>query len=104
MGASLNRMADDDYTILVPLGSEPADARALLEVAAALVPVEAGQARGRVVALGIVAVPADLAVSEGALPAHLASQRLGRLSHLQVSPPLEVRPLVSVSARVWEGL
>ena len=97
-------MTDTEYTILVPLGADPVAARELLEIAAALIPVQEGAARGRVVGLGIVEIPDDLTFSEGAFPARLERQRLGRLLRLKESPAIEVRPLVRVSTGVWEGV
>ncbi len=47
-------MTTADYTILVPLVGDRLAARELLEIAAALIPVHAGEARVRVVGLGIV--------------------------------------------------
>jgi nucleotide-binding universal stress UspA family protein len=97
-------MSEADYTILVPLGPKQAAARELLQIAAALIPVEGGAARGRVVALGIVEIPGDLGFGESVFSARLERQRLGRLLRLRESPPIEVRPLVRVSTRVWEGV
>lgn len=93
-----------EYTILVPLAPDGSQARELLELAAALIPVQAGEARGRVVALGIVEIPDALGFGEGAFAARLERQRLGRLLRLKKSPSIEVRPLVRVSTQVWEGI
>jgi nucleotide-binding universal stress UspA family protein len=97
-------MSPHDYTILVPLGGDSVAARDLLEIAAALVPVQAGAARGRVVALGIVEIPDALGFSDGAVAVRLERQRLGRLTRLRKSPAIEVRPLARVSTQVWEGI
>ena len=97
-------MSPQDYTILVPLGADSVAARDLLEMAAALVPVQAGEARGRVVVLGIVEIPDALGFVDSASAARLERQRLGRLTRLKKSPAIEVRPLVRVSTQVWEGI
>ncbi len=97
-------MTTADYTILVPLVGDRLAARELLEIAAALIPVHAGEARGRVVGLGIVEIPDELAFGEGMHSARLERQRLGRLLRLKESPTIEVRPLVRVSQQVWQGV
>src|SRR5215207_1510201 len=97
-------MSQSEYTILVPLQMQGAAARELLEIAAAMVPVHEGAARGRVVALGIVEIPDALGFGEGASAARLERQRLGRLLRLKQSPSMEVRPLVRVTTQVWEGI
>src|SRR3954470_15679818 len=93
-----------DYTILVPMASDLLAARSLVEMAAALIPVRGGEARGRVVALAIVEIPDELAFGGGVHSARLERQRLGRLLRLKKSPAIELRPLVRVSQRVWEGI
>jgi nucleotide-binding universal stress UspA family protein len=97
-------MSKAEYTVLVPIAADLAPARELLEIAAALVPVQQGESRGRVVALGIVEIPDELAFGGGALAVRQERQRLGRLLRLKKSPAIEVRPIVRVSTRVWEGI
>jgi nucleotide-binding universal stress UspA family protein len=99
-----SRNSGMDYTILVPMASDLVAARGLLEMAAALIPVRGGEARGRVVALAIVEIPDELAFGEGVYSARLERQRLGRLLRLKQSPAIELRPLVRVSQQVWEGV
>jgi nucleotide-binding universal stress UspA family protein len=96
-------VSDAGYTILVPIATHLAAARQLLEIAAALIPVES-EPRGRVVALGIVEIPDELAFGEGASSVRLERQRLGRMLRLKHSPAIEVRSLVRVSTQVWQGV
>ena len=49
---------DDQYTILVPTTDLGAAGR-LIQVAAALMPVHEGEARGKVLPLGVVEIPED---------------------------------------------
>ncbi len=92
-----------DYTILVPV----ADLRAaggLIQVASALMPVHEGAARGKVITLGVVEIPEDLALTEGAVPARMHRQLLGRLRRVNKSPQVEMRTLVRVHRQVWQGI
>ena len=83
-------MRGSAYTILVPMGADLTAARQLLLMAAALIPAHS-QAQGRVVALGIVEIPDELAFGDGASSARLERQRLGRLVRLKQSPSIELR-------------
>ncbi len=92
-----------EYTILVPV----ADLRAageLIQVASALMPVHEGEARGKVISLGVVEIPEELAFSEGTIPARMHRQQLGRLRRLNRSPRIEMRTLVRVHRQVWQGI
>src|SRR5579885_262125 len=97
-------MSKAEYTVLVPLAADLAPARELLEIAAALVPVRHGESRGRVVALGIVEIPDELAFGGGALAVRQERQRCGRGVWLKKAPAIEFRRIVGVSTRVWEGV
>ncbi|MBI4494264.1 MAG: glucosyl-3-phosphoglycerate synthase [Chloroflexi bacterium] len=92
-----------DYKILVPL-ADPRAGTDLIQVAAALMPVQPGGRKGRVVALGVVEIPEELGFTEGAIPARLHRQGLGRLVKLYQSPDVELRTLVRVSRHVWQGI
>jgi nucleotide-binding universal stress UspA family protein len=91
------------YTILVPL-ADLQEASALIRVACSLMPPLDLAERGRVVALGVVEIPEDVALTEGAVPARMHRQLLGRLRRLGLAPTLELRTIVRVSRQVWEGI
>jgi glucosyl-3-phosphoglycerate synthase len=76
----------------------------LIQLASALMPIQEGQARGKVISLGVVEIPEELAFSEGAIPARMHRQALGRLSRLKGSPRVEMRTLVRVNRQVWQGI
>jgi nucleotide-binding universal stress UspA family protein len=92
-----------EYTILVPVDDLRAAGR-LIQVASALMPVQEGEARGKVISLGVVEIPEDLAFSEGTVPARMHRQALGRLARLKGSPRVEMRTLVRVHRQVWQGI
>ncbi|MFN8526291.1 MAG: glucosyl-3-phosphoglycerate synthase [Chloroflexota bacterium] len=92
-----------DYTILVPI-SNLQMAAPLIQVATALMPVQEGGARGKIITLGVVAIPEELGFTEGAIPARLHRQLLGRLRRLDRSPRIEMRALVRVHRQVWQGI
>jgi nucleotide-binding universal stress UspA family protein len=91
-----------EYTILVPI-SDLRTAGRLIQVAAALMPAQEGEARGKIITLGVVEIPEELAFSEGAVPARMHRELLGRLSR-QKSPQVELRTLVRVHRQVWQGI
>lgn len=91
------------YTILVPLAALH-EAAGLIEVASALMPLLSQAERGRVVALGVVEIPEELALTEGAVPARMHRQLLGRLRRLRMSPAVELRTTVRVSRQIWQGI
>jgi glucosyl-3-phosphoglycerate synthase len=91
------------YTILVPQAALH-EAAGLIEVASALMPLLSEAERGRVVALGVVEIPEELALTEGAVPARMHRQLLGRLSRLRMSPAVELRTTVRVSRQIWQGI
>ena len=92
-----------EYTILVPVDDLRAAGR-LIQLASALMPVQEGEARGKVISLAVVEIPEELAFSEGAIPARMHRQALGRLSRLKGSPRVEMRTLVRVNRQVWQGI
>ena len=91
-----------EYTILVPI-TDLGMAGRLIQVASALMPVHEGEARGKVITLGVVEIPEELAFSEGAVPARMHRQLLGRLRRPE-SPRIELRTLVRVHRQVWQGI
>lgn len=96
--------AEREFTILVPL-SDMRSAGDLIKIAGTLMPVQSGERRGRVVALGVVEVPEDVDFSHGARPAQAHRQRLGRIFRMAAkSPDLEIATLVRVSRQVWQGI
>lgn len=94
---------DEEYTILVPT-TDLSTAGRLIQVAAALMPVHEGEARGRVLPLGVVEIPEDLGLSAGTVPARIHRQKLGRLRRVNKSPQIELRTLVRVHRQVWQGI
>jgi glucosyl-3-phosphoglycerate synthase len=99
-------MADGErrsYTILVPL-ADLHEAAGLIRVASAFMPLLGASQRGRVVALGVVEIPEELALTEGAIPARMHRQQLGRLRRLGMSPSVELRTTVRVSRQIWQGI
>src|SRR5690349_15327518 len=67
---------DDEYTILVPSTDLRAAGR-MIQLAAALMPIHEGEARGKVLPLGVVEIPEELGFSSGAVPARIHRQMLG---------------------------
>jgi nucleotide-binding universal stress UspA family protein len=94
---------DEEYTILVPT-TDMSTAGRLIQVAAALMPVHEGEARGRVLPLGVVEIPEELGLSAGTVPARMHRQKLGRLRRVNKSPQIELRTLVRVHRQVWQGI
>ena len=94
---------EDEYTILVPT-TDMSTAGRLIQVAAALMPVHEGEARGKVLPLGVVEIPEELGLSAGAVPARQHRQMLGRLRRVNKSPQIELRTLVRVHRQVWQGI
>src|SRR5215213_873590 len=94
---------DEEYTILVPT-TDLSTAGRLIQVAAALMPVHEGEARGRVLPLGVVEIPEELGLSAGTVPARIHRQKLGRLRRVNKSPQVELRTLVRVHRQVWQGI
>jgi glucosyl-3-phosphoglycerate synthase len=91
------------YTIVVPL-ADLHEAASLLRVAASLMPLLSRAEGGRVVALGVVEIPEELALTEGAIPARMHRQMLGRLRRVAMSPSVELRTTVRVSRQIWQGI
>jgi glucosyl-3-phosphoglycerate synthase len=91
------------YTILVPLANLH-EAAGLIRMASALMPLLSRAERGRVVALGVVEIPEELALTEGAVPARMHRQLLGRLRRVGMSPAVELRTTVRVSRQIWQGI
>src|SRR5712691_805278 len=91
------------YTILVPL-ADLQQATALIRAASLLMPLLNTGERGRVVALGVVEIPEELALTEGAIPARMHRQLLGRLRRLGMSADVELRTSVRVSRQIWQGI
>lgn len=94
---------DEQYTILVPTMDLGAAGR-LIQIAAALMPVHEGEARGKVLPLSVVEIPEELGLSAGAVPARISRQLLGRLRPVNKSPQVELRTLVRVHRQVWQGI
>jgi nucleotide-binding universal stress UspA family protein len=94
---------EEEYTILVPT-TDMSTAGRLIQVAAALMPVHEGEARGKVLPLGVVEIPEELGLSAGAIPARQHRQMLGRLRRVNKSPQIELRTLVRVHRQVWQGI
>ncbi len=92
-----------EYTILVPVEDLRAAGR-LIQLASALMPIHEGEARGKVITLGVVAIPEELALTEGAVPARMHRQQLGRLRRSGKSPRVEMHTLVRVHRQVWQGI
>ena len=67
-------------------------------------PVHEGEARGRVLPLGVVEIPEEIGLSAGAVPARIHRQMLGRLRRVNKSPQIELRTLVRVHRQVWQGI
>src|SRR3712207_1950089 len=67
-------------------------------------PIQEGEARGKVITLGVVEIPEELALTEGAIPARVHRQLLGRLRRPGRSPQVEMRTLVRVHRQVWQGI
>src|SRR5215213_7079290 len=93
---------DSEFTILVPT-TDLRSAGRLIQLAAALMPVHEGEARGKVLPLGVVEIPEELGFSSGAVPARMHRQMLGRLGRVNKSPRVELRTLVRVHRQVWHG-
>jgi glucosyl-3-phosphoglycerate synthase len=91
------------YTILVPI-ADLHEAAGLIRVAAALMPLLGGGEPGRVVALGVIEIPEEMALTEGAVPARIHRQMLGRLRRLGRSPLVELRTTVRVTRQIWQGI
>jgi nucleotide-binding universal stress UspA family protein/glycosyltransferase involved in cell wall biosynthesis len=91
------------YTILVPL-ADLHEAAGLIRLASALMPPVSRAELGRVVALGVVEIPEELALTEGAVPARMHRQLLGRLRRLGISAAVELRTTVRVSRQIWQGI
>ena len=103
-GATLAAIPEDDeYTILVPT-TDLRTAGRLIQIAAALMPVHEGEARGKVLPLGVVEIPEELGLSAGTVPARIHRQMLGRLRRVNKSPQIELRTLVRVHRQVWQGI
>jgi glucosyl-3-phosphoglycerate synthase len=94
---------DEEYTILVPT-TDLSTAGRLIQVAAALMPVHEGEARGRVLPLGVVEIPEEIGLSAGTVPARMHRQKLGRLRRINKSPQIELRTVVRVHRQVWQGI
>jgi glucosyl-3-phosphoglycerate synthase len=94
---------DEEYTILVPT-TDLSTAGRLIQIAAALMPVHEGEARGRVLPLGVVEIPEEIGLSAGTVPARIHRQKLGRLRRVNKSPQIELRTLVRVHRQVWQGI
>jgi nucleotide-binding universal stress UspA family protein len=94
---------DEEYTILVPT-TDLSSAGRLIQIAAALMPVHEGEARGRVLPLGVVEIPEEIGLSAGTVPARIHRQMLGRLRRVNKSPQIELRTLVRVHRQVWQGI
>lgn len=93
-----------EFTILVPL-SDMRFAGDLIRVAGALMPMQSGSRRGRVVALGVVEIPEEVDFSRAVRPAQDHRQQLGRVfREMAKSPQLEIATLVRVSRQVWHGI
>ncbi len=93
-----------EFTILVPL-SDMRFAGELIRIAGALMPIQTGGRRGRVVALGVVEIPEEVDFSQGVRPAQAHRQQLGRIfKEMARSPHLEIATLVRVSRQVWQGI
>jgi nucleotide-binding universal stress UspA family protein len=92
-----------EYTILIPVSDLSGSGR-LIQVASALMPVQEGEARGKVITLGVVEIPEELAFTEGAVPARMHRQLLGRLGRVKKSPQIELRTLVRVHRQGWQGI
>src|SRR5918911_662619 len=91
------------YTVLVPLANLH-EAAGLIRMASALMPLLSRAERGRVVALGVVEIPEELALTEGAVPARMHRQLLGRLRRLRMSPSVELRTTVRVARQIWQAI
>jgi glucosyl-3-phosphoglycerate synthase len=94
---------DEEYTILVPT-TDLSTAGRLIQIAAALMPIQEGEARGKVLPLGVVEIPEEIGLSAGAVPARIHRQMLGRLHRVNKSPRVELRTLVRVHRQVWQGI
>jgi nucleotide-binding universal stress UspA family protein len=94
---------EDEYTILVPT-TDLSTAGRLIQIAGALMPVQEGEARGRVLPLGVVEIPEEIGLSAGTVPARIHRQMLGRLRRVNKSPQIELRTLVRVHRQVWQGI
>jgi glucosyl-3-phosphoglycerate synthase len=94
---------EEEYTILVPT-MDLSTAGRLIQIAAALMPVHEGEARGKVLPLGVVEIPEELGLSAGAIPARHHRQMLGRLRRVNKSPQVELQTLVRVHRQVWQGI
>ena len=104
MAATDQTPADEnEFTILVPT-TDLRSAGRLIQLAAALMPVHEGEARGKVLPLGVVEIPEELGFSSGAVPARMHRQMLGRLGRMNKSPRVELRTLVRVHRQVWHGI
>lgn len=101
--SALATVDDDEFTILVPT-TDLRSAGRMIQLAAALMPVHEGEARGKVLPLGVVEIPEELGFSSGAVPARMHRQMLGRLGRMNKSPRVELRTLVRVHRQVWHGI
>jgi glucosyl-3-phosphoglycerate synthase len=100
----MGAMAEKEFKVLVPL-ADTRSAGDLIRIAAALMPVQSGKRRGRVVALGIVEIPEEMDFSQGVRPAQAHRQQFGRaFKKMAGSPELEIGTLVRVSRQVWQGI
>ncbi|MCC7104587.1 MAG: glucosyl-3-phosphoglycerate synthase [Chloroflexi bacterium] len=91
------------YTILVPI-ADLHEASDLIKMAAALMPLLGGDVQGRVVALGVVEIPEEMAFTAGAVPARLHRRLLGRLRRFDRTSSIELRTTVRVSRQIWHGI
>jgi hypothetical protein len=91
------------FTVLVPI-ADLKDAVGLVRVAAALVQTIVGAGQARIVALSLVEIPEDMALSEGAVAARLHRQSLGRLRRVGLAGSVELRTSVRVARQSWQGI
>lgn len=88
---------NSSYRVLLPLRQEDC-LDGLLRLANALLPEDDGE----IVVLGVVIVPEEHSLSEGALPAQACRQAMASLGARFPGMPLAVKPRVRVAHNVWE--
>ncbi|MEW6095199.1 MAG: glucosyl-3-phosphoglycerate synthase [bacterium] len=87
------------YQILIPL-ADPVGAEDLIQIGSSFVQKK----KGKIVALGVVKIPKDRSLSEGASVAKEYRQRLQKLVDLGESENIEIKTMVRTSHQLWEGI
>jgi glucosyl-3-phosphoglycerate synthase len=87
------------YQILLPL-ADPVGAEDLIQIGSSLIQKK----KGKMVALGVVKVPKNRSLSEGAIVAKEYRQRLQKLVDLGEAENIDIRTMVRTSHQLWRGI